>query len=330
MLRTLRRLALLLVLLPGLPALAQIPGLPAKAEPPASRPAEPTTVPIAEIPFRADADDNQMQEAVKRSTSPERSAALAEELSLLERNVGELEAKALPARLATLPISNLETLDRYRGFLDRELRQWQADLQAAAKPVSSAAAELVQMRKLWTETRSGLAGDNLPALEQRIDVLLKDLAQAEKSITEPLSQLLALSRRGAQLQSRLAKVTATVQGQIGSVDHKLWQRDSPGLPAALGGASGAQHVSAAALLAELGDQARFMEEFDRASRTAARWVIVLALISLPLFIRLSLRAKQACAADAGLAVHRKALTRPVSAWLLLSLSVLMAVEILGP
>jgi small-conductance mechanosensitive channel len=330
MLRIARRLAFLLVLLPGLPALAQIPGLSTKAEPPASSQAEPATVPIAEIPFRADADDNLIQEALKRSISPERTAALVEELALLERNVGELATKTQPARLATLPISNLETLDRYIAFLDRELRQWQAELQAAAKPVSSAAAELVQMRKLWAGTRAALAGDDVPALEQRIDALLKEVVEAEKAIAEPLSRLLALSRDGTRLQFQLAKATTAVQGQIGSVDRKLWQRESPHLVAALADASPAQHVDAAALLAELADQARFVRELDRPSSATARWILVVVALSLPLFLRLSTRAKLAFASHPGLQPHRRALTRPVSAWLLLGLGVLILVQILGP
>jgi small-conductance mechanosensitive channel len=121
-----------------------------------------------------------------------------------------------------------------------------------------------------------------------------------------------------------------VQAQIADVDRKLWQRDSPGLPAALADGARLQPVSSAALLSELVDQSRFMEEFDRASRVAARWVVGLALLSLPLFVWLSSQAKRAFAADPGLQLHRRALTRPVSAWLLLTLGVLILVQILGP
>ncbi len=326
---TARRLALVLLMALAPVAWAQIPGLPSKPEGNAS-PAEPATIAIADISLRADEDQAFLQNVVQRSSSSPQVDALKQELEFIRHNVDVANKRAPQDSLDGLTLSNLETLDRYLGFVDRELRQWQARLQAVSRPVSADAAAIIEKRKRWLETQQAISGDSMPVLSDRIDTLLKDFAKAERSLSQPLAQLLALGRDGNALQIRVDATAAAVRLQIAIIDRKLWQRDADDLFTSLGKAQLHQRLDLNALIREIRTEADFLGEFDRGSRNVHNGVLLLALLMLPVFIMLSVRAKKAFPDDPGLERHRKALTRPLSAWLLLSLATLILILLFGP
>jgi potassium-dependent mechanosensitive channel len=314
-------------------ALAQIPGLSPAPKPDsgADKPAEVVAVPIADIAARADDDEAFIQDVIKRSSAQGKAAGLARALAVVKRSVDDLEQKTPAGQLETMPISSLESLDRYLNFLDRELRQWQSDLQAAGRPVSLDAAEIVQRRKLWQDTRQRV-GDDLPdALTQRIDDLLKQFLRAEAAMSQPLARLLALGRDGAAVHTRVGQAIAAVRAQIATVDRQLWQRDTDDLFSALGRADArSSSVNLDAVLGSLGEESNFVAEFDRSFHSAQNAVLVLAVLLLPLFLWLSARARAALAADPALERHRRVLTRPFAAWMLLALTMLLVMHYLGP
>ena len=326
---TARRLTLVLLMVLAPVAWAQIPGLPSKPDSSAAS-AEPATIPIADISVRADEDQAFLQDVVQRSGSSAQLDTLKQELEFIRHNVDVANKRAPQDSLDGLPLSNLETLDRYLGFVDRELRQWQARLQAVSRPVSVDAAAIVQKRKRWLETQQAIADDSMPVLSDRIDTLLKEFAKAERSLSQPLAQLLALGRDGNALQTRVNAIAAAVRLQIATIDRKLWQRDADDLFTALGQAQLRQGLDLSAFVKQLNPKADFVGEFDRGSRNVHNGVLLLALLMLPVFIVLSARAKKAFPDDSGLERHRKALTRPLSAWLLLSLSILIVILLFGP
>ena len=311
-------------------ALAQIPGLPSKPEAAAAKPAEVKIIPIAEIPQRADEDEAFAKDVIERSASADKTAALTDELAILMRNVGALEARIHGDRLAALPLANLETLDRYLRFLDRELRALQMELQQRLRPTSEAASELVRRRKLWLDTREDIASDQLLTLTQRIDSLLKEFALAEKALAQPLAHQLALSRDAAAALARTGKAMGTVRAQIAGIDRKLFQRDTIGLFGALAQADLPEKFGLGTLAEDLRAEVEFMDEFDRSFggiNTSALW---LGLLSLPVFVGVSWRARKTIAANPALTRHPLALMRPVSAWLLLCLATLVVINFLGP
>jgi len=313
-------------------ALAQVPGLApgAKADGGSGRPAETPTIPIADIATRADEAEAFVQQVVERSAAQSKAAALTSELALLKASVEAIGQKTPASRLQAMPIASLETLERYLGFLDRELRQWQAELQAAAQPVSDDAAAIVQRRKLWQDTRSR-AGDDLPAaLAQRIDDLLKQLDRAEAAMSQPLARLLALGRDGSALHSRIGQAMAAVRVQIARVDRELWQRDTADLFSALRAADTRSALQADVLLDNLRDESNFAAEFDRSLHGGQHALRVLTLLLLPLLLWLSVRARAALALDPALAPHRRVLTRPFTVWLLLALTMLLTMHFFGP
>lgn len=184
----LARVALgLTVCLVAAAALAQIPGLPAKTDAAAAA-AQTVTIPIADIAQRADEDEAFIQEVIGRSSADAKADSLQQQLALIRRKVNDIAVKAQGSRLDTMTLSNLEALDRYLDFLARELRRWQTEQQAALRPLSTDAAKLVQRGKLWQDTRATIAGSAVPALVQRIDLLLGDFEQAERAVSQPLAQ----------------------------------------------------------------------------------------------------------------------------------------------
>mgnify|MGYP001764090339 CR=1 FL=1 len=313
-------------------ALAQIPGLPSKPDAAAAQPTETKSIPIAEIPQRADEDEAFAKEVSERSVSAsaDDTTALTDELAILKRNLGKLEARIHGDRLAALPLANLETLDRYLRFLDRELRDLQAALQQSLRPSSEAAAEIVRRRKLWLDTREAIAADQLPTLTQRIDGLLKEFAQAEKALAQPLSQQLLLGRDAAAALTRTAKAMGTVRAQIASIDRRLFQRDTHGLFSALAQADLTRKLGVDTLDEDLRAEVEFMNEFDRSFEGINTGALWLGLLSLPVFVGVSLRARKAIAANPALTRHPRALMRPVSAWLLMLLTTLVVINFLGP
>jgi small-conductance mechanosensitive channel len=311
-------------------SLAQIPGLPSKPDAAVAKPAEAKSIPIAEIPQRADEDEAFAKEVIERSASADKTAALAGELAILKRNVGALEARIHGERLAALPLANLETLDRYLRFLDRELRALQAELQQLVRPTSEAASEIVRRRKLWLDTRDDIDSDQLLTLTQRIDSLLKEFALAEKALAQPLAQQLALSRDAAAALARTGKAMSIVREQIAGIDRKLFQRDTAGLFSALAQADLTRKLGMGTLADDLRAEIEFMDEFDRSFGGINTSVLWLGLLSLPVFVGVSWRARKAIAANPALTRHPLALMRPVSAWLLLCLATLVVINFLGP
>lgn len=325
----LRPLVLSALLWPAFAA-AQIPGLTPKAAPAAEQaPAAPETIAIAAIPQRIERDQRLLQDIIERSAAVGTQAARRDELTTIRRNADTLIRKTSPGNLRALPISGLLALERHLLFLDRELAAWQDDLQAAAKPLSEDAAQLAQMREVWLRTRSGSGDLLVPAMQRRIDDLLAQFGQGERAVSAPLSQLLDSGYEAGVLQSRVARGLRDVRGRIAAIDRGLWQFDAEPLHAALARPSAGAAADGAlgnGLKAELA----FMQEYDRVTRNRTNALLALCLLLLPLFLWLSRQAKRVLADSTPLADYRKTLTRPVSAWLLLSILGLLLSQIDGP
>jgi small-conductance mechanosensitive channel len=313
-------------------AAGQIPGLSAaKAEPAADQQATPETIPVASIPQRAEAAERLIQQVMQRSTSPASALAMAADLQALNRSVEALEEQTGTATLEKMPISGLLALERHLKFLDHELNLWHRRLQLAIRPLAADAAELAQLRKLWQDTRQLSEALTVPALQQSIDNLLVQFAQAELKVSGPLSQLLQLSHEANNgVNSRVSGNLAAVRGRIATIDRGLWCLDSDNLIHALWTADGQRNGDIETLLNVHRVDLAFMKEFDRATSGTIRVAMAIILLLLPGFLLLSHRAKQVLATDAQLQPYRRILTRPFSAWLLLAVAVLVLVQFYGP
>jgi small-conductance mechanosensitive channel len=324
------RYAFVALLLP-MAAMAQIPGL-SKAEPaPAEEKVEaPATIAIANIPLKREEDERFIQEAMLRAQSSSKAEAMARQLKEIQKSVSTLSQKSQSSKLEGVQISRLESLDRHWSFLDRELTQWQSRLQSAAKPLSEDAAELAARKQVWINTRTAAAGTLAVPLLRSLDELLIEFEKADQAISQPLTKLLDLGRDASIIQARVSRNLDAVRKQIDSVDHDLAVLDSENLYIALTTSGSNEAGDLESLKKGLSIEEDFRAEFDRANARPERVFWIFALLLLPLFFWLSYSAKTLLKSDSRLEQYRKTLTRPFSAWLLLTVMGLLLLQMSGP
>jgi len=319
-------------------ASAQIPGIPKKESGPVAdqqeAPAKPAVIPIESIPQRIEQDQRLVQEIIERSASVPGMAARQGELKKLKHNTDILMWKTSPGQLAQLPISGLDALERHLLFLDRELNNWQSSLQDVARPLSEDAAGLAQKRLLWQETRQSSGELLVPALQRSIDELLNEFNRAERAVSGPLSNVLELGHDAGLAQSRVSRSLGNVSARISAIDRGLWRLDSENLLRAYQQrtkpSKDASNAANEGLLNGLKTEIEFMGEYDRVSNNKTNALMILSLLMLPVFLRLSHLAKNLLTDDGRLEDFRKTLTRPVSAWLLLTILALLLLQLDGP
>jgi small-conductance mechanosensitive channel len=315
-------------------AFAQIPGIP-KAQPePATSKADqletPETISIESIPQRIEQDQRLVQEIIERSGAVPLKSKQEVELEALRRNADALIAKTSPEQLALQPISGLDALERHLQFLDRELLNWQTRLQNAARPLSEDAAGLAIKRAQWQETRRSSGELLVPALQRSIDDLLSEFNRAEREVSTPLAKILNLGHSAGIVQSRVSRSLGNVRGRILAIDQGLLRKDSENLYSAFQERSKNPVKEDAGLINGLKSEMDFMKEYDRVSSDRINGFTIFSLLMLPLFLWLSRAAKTLLHGGGGLEDYRKTLTRPVSAWLLLTILLLLILQINGP
>lgn len=326
-----RTLALIALLIAPLLAHAQIPGLPkAKADAGAETQAKPTSIAIADIPKAVERDQRFVQDVLQRSASVSDFRAHDKQLQSIRANIDKLTLKTSALQLSVLPISGLTALERHLQFLDRELFVLQADLHKVARPIAEDAAELANRRELWLETRRLSNGLLLPAMQQNLNDLLTTFERVENALSPPLTKARVLSQDVGQLQNTMDESLANVSKRIAAIDRSLWNVDSENLYQAYITQSKApkneNNLFANGLKAELA----FMEEFDRESGSRVFALLFIALLALPVFVWLSRQANGVLTAGSWLENYRKTLTRPFSAWLLLTILMLLLLQFSGP
>ncbi|MFY8061128.1 MAG: mechanosensitive ion channel domain-containing protein [Arenimonas sp.] len=324
------RYAFFALLLP-MAAMAQIPGLSKPDPAPAEEKSEaPATIPIANIPLKAEEDERFIQEAMLRAQSSNKAGAMAKQLKDIQNSVSTLSQKSQSSKLEGVQISRLESLDRHWSFLNRELTQWQGRLQSVAKPLSEDAAELAARKQIWINTRTATAATLAPPLLRSMDELLVEFEKADQTISQPLTKLLDLGRDASIIQARVSRNLAAVRAQIAAVDRDLAVIDSENLFAALAASQADETGNLESLKRGFSIEADFRAEFDRANSRVERLFWIYSFILLPLFIWLAYSARKLLKGDSRLEQYRKTLTRPFSAWLLLTIMGLLILQLSGP
>jgi small-conductance mechanosensitive channel len=313
---------------------AQLPGLPkADAEPPASKKTEPVlpeSIPIESMPLRIEQDQRRAQEIIVRSESLTVETFHEEELKRLKHNSDVLNDKTSVQNLQRMPIAGLESLERHLFFLNRELVDWQDNLVKQSRPFSEDAAALAEMRKQWQVTRQNSSYQLIPALEASIDSLIVDFDEAGRALAAPLSHSLSLSHDSVVVQDQITRNKDRVDSHIKSIDGNLLRVDSENLFHAIKSRSKSDKALVDAMTDGLQSEIEFMKEYDRVNSERNSALLILSLLTLPLFLWMARNAKSALAAGSRLQEFRTTLTRPVSAWLLLTLMVLVVMQLQGP
>jgi potassium-dependent mechanosensitive channel len=320
---------MLLALLFAGSALAQVPGLPGKAEP-AAEPTPSELIGIADIPDRLAADQRSIEAIIERSAGFDLASVRPDELTGLGRNAEQLARKAMPASLQRLPISGLTALERHLFFLDNELGQWRNRQQAQSKSLSVDAARLAELKQHWAITEAESSALMVPALRTNIAGLLSQISIAERAVSQPLAAVLKLSRQAETVQVSVARSLSAVRDRIEIIDKGLWQIDSAPLHVALADRQASPNSAGSTLVNGVRTEMEFAHEYDRASKNRVQGFSLLAFLLLPIFLWLSRQASAAMASGGSLADYRHTLTRPVSAWLLLTIMGLLLLQFGGP
>jgi len=304
-----------LALAAPLPATAQevaAPGSPARQGP--------EIVPQSEIQVRADADERYAQDVIQRSRARDPIDRLGPPLESLAKSVAATAELFKGEDLKILSVVRLESLSRHWKFHARQLERWRGDLQQAAAQYTEDAAELARRRASWEATRAAAseAGGMSPALANRVQAVLAQLALAEQAVSGPIDQQIRLSRRANAIENSIRAGGKAVAAAIAYDDLRLTRIDSPPYWKAWedsGASEGALHSVRVGLEIETS----FLDEYNVATASANRAKNLLAVALLPMLLWLSRRSRKIDSDDPEIHASTRVLRRPISSWILLML-----------
>jgi small-conductance mechanosensitive channel len=310
--------------------------LPARAqEAPPAQPAQPAVqqkkqiITTAEIPARADADEQFAREITARTQKAPPTAQLEEQLRTIEAGITRLSGRLKELDLSNLPPLRLDSLERHWKFYDRQLSEWRRELQRVTVPYTDADEQISTRRSAWDDTRAaGVLDAATPALAQRVDQVTAKLERAEQALSQPLDTVIRLGSRASRLQGAtqagMKAVTAAIQYQ----DSRLLIRDAAPLWEAAHEPRSSDALQSA--LAGLRIESEFMQEYDAANAHRQAVYRIGAILLLPLMLWLSRRSRKMVSDDPELAGSANVLLRPISAWLVLVLVGVVVTDPDGP
>lgn len=295
-----------------------------------AKPKEPEAIALGDIPARADADERHVEEVVLRAGQANPLGRLLPRLTAIEQSVDGKNRMFRYGELRTLPVAQLESLERHWKFDQRQYARWRADMQATVAPYTDDAAELSRRRAEWELTRKAMPPDSMPAaLSQRIDGMIAQIQRAEQALSAPLLKQISLGRRANALDARIRTGQKAVSDAITYIDQRLLRLDAPPLWAVTS-TSQVQQGVVDSLGKGIKLENRFLAQYAAADLGNQRLLHMVQVLLLPLLLVLAWRHRrhprrvdaEAPASTAGEAPEDPALRvlrRPVSTWLLLSM-----------
>ena len=288
-----------------------------------------SAIPISEIISRANDEQRLLGRVARRVQADNPAAQLVSSLDEIANSVNDKNMAFSVDQLHTLPVMRLESLDRHWQFDARRFERWQSDLLEITAPYTELADQLAQHYSDWVATKAAIDAGSLPdALTSQIDTMLTELREAERSLSEPLAQLSALSRRGNAVDANIQAGRNDVAIAIEMIDRRLlsldveplWRIESWGT---------ASKDSFQSIAEGLEVEARFAQDYSRVKAGLVHGVraFQVALLILLLWMARLYYRTPALAQDD---VTRQVLTRPISSWLLLSMLMIMAFESAAP
>jgi small-conductance mechanosensitive channel len=306
---------------------------PARAQeaPQAEPAAKPKTevIPTAEIPARADADEQFARETLARAQKAPPTARLEQQLQTIEAGIARLSGRIKDTDLSKLPALRLDSFERHWKFYDVQLSEWRKELQRVTVPYTDADDQISKRRAAWDDTRAaGVLGGATPALVQRVDQVTAQLERADQSLSQPLAALIRLGSKASALQGAVRAGIKATSAAIQYQDSRLLVRDAAPLWDAAHEPRSADVVQGA--LTGLQIERDFMREYDAANAHRQAIYRIGAILLLPLMIWLSRRSRKLVSDDTELAGSANVLLRPISAWLVLVLVGVVVTDPDGP
>ena len=286
------------------------------------------TISPADIPARADADEQFIVAVSRRAQSSD--VGLRLEQSLIERAAGvkRLAEQSTGSALAVLSVRRLESLRRHWLLHEREIARTRAELARALKTRSEDAAELASRRTVWQATRVAVS-DSAPALVNRVDELIAMTQRAELAVSGPLSKMLERGRVASALAAQAGAMSAAVNAKIEEHDRRLMVIDTPPLWQSAFDTEPMEPIGAG-LRSNLQIERAFAADYDEANAKVLPALAMLTVGLLPLMFWLKRRAGHMVADGVASARSMEVLSRPLSAWLVLVALGAVLYDLQGP
>ncbi|MGL6111718.1 MAG: mechanosensitive ion channel family protein, partial [Rubrivivax sp.] len=317
---------LCLAIAPGTSARAQAPA-PAVSTVPSSDETRASTIALADIPARADADEKFVQMLQRRTQASAKVQGFEQALTRQAAALRQLTELTQTGELSDLSVQRLETLERHWLLNERAVTQTRTELARTTNASSEDAASLARRRAAWQATVA--EPDLSPALLQRANELIAQIEQAQAKLAAPLAALLDLGRKGNALQAQLQDGLSEVSAQVADQDRRLVTMDSLPMWQAASEPNRLDPWSAG-LRRSLDIETAFARDYDAAHVRLRLGLMALGLLLLPLMFWLKRRANLLVAAGQLGEPARLALARPWAAWLLLVAAIAVLYDVQGP
>ncbi|MET0517973.1 MAG: mechanosensitive ion channel domain-containing protein [Burkholderiaceae bacterium] len=290
--------------------------------------AAPAALPIAvpDILARADEDQQRVDRARRLLEAADPAERLGRELDDIARPVDAKLNTGAGGGLRSLPVMRLESLARHWEFDTRRFERWEARAGRALAPYADSALELARRRADWSTTRAAGLLDGLPpALAARVDAMLAQIDGSEAALGARLARQFDLTRRASELKARLQAGRGDVDAAIEDFDRRLLRTDVPPLWQQL--QSGISTQQALAVMHRgLQIERQFALDYNAADGSNQQALRLGEILLLPLILWLLVRSRRGTPGERAPAHVARALRRPLSSWLLLSMLGVLVLE----
>lgn len=269
---------------------------------------------VREIPAKADADEQFVNEVIPRAQSMGEGVSLNKELTALSASIDHLNKNIRTTDFNKLPVQRLETLVEHWKFYGKQLESWRKKLQKLTLPISADAADLSQRKKYWLELRDNNSATLSPALLTRINELLAEINAAEAAISLPLGKLLELGQKGNVVSQKVEQGIDRSTQFVKNNDITLLKIDSPTLWEAW---QSPEKMTDASIKQNLQVEFQYSQEYADAYSTRIAVMRAFNFLLLAVLMFISWKSKSAISAKSELAEYRNTLSRPFSAWFVL-------------
>jgi potassium efflux system protein len=298
----------------------------AAAQPPVAPPATASTIAVPDILARADEDQQRVDRAGHLLKASDPAERLGRALDDIARPVDAKLDNTAGGVLRTLPVMRLESLARHWEFDARRFARWEEQAQRALAPYADAALQLAQRRAAWSATRAaGFLEDLPPAMSIRVDALLGRIDSSEAELGAALARQFALAQRASEIKARIQAGSNDVAVAIEDLDRRLLQTDVPPLWQGLGPSVGTQ-ATWSAVERGLQIERQFALDYHAANTGNQQALRVVQVLLLPLILWLVVRSRRTPSGAAEPMHVARALRRPISSWLLLSMLAVLVLE----
>ncbi|ATD62231.1 mechanosensitive ion channel protein MscS [Janthinobacterium svalbardensis] len=285
--------------------------------------------PIAPLDIAARANEEQqlIDRARQLLDQPDTVATLRSSLDDIAHTVDAKMGITTGVALRDLPVMRLESLAKHWEFDARRFERWEFQSRQALDPFAATAIQLSQHRTAWSTTRAEGMLDGLPPMmTERIDSILSQIDSVESALEDALGRQFALTRRASELKARIQAGRKNVDTAIDDIDRRLLAIDTLPIWMGIGGnADTKEALSAMNYGFEIEKQ--FALDYHAAQTGNQQSLRLVQFLLLPLILWLFLRSKRSPGQDVATDKVARAMRRPISIWVLLSM---LAVLILEP